>query len=77
MLTPGGTLLLVHSALCDSAATLTALERVGLASRELARIAVPFGPVMTGRAALLEAGGFVAPGQRNEELVVVEGRRDG
>jgi release factor glutamine methyltransferase len=77
VLTPGGSLLLVHSALCDSGTTLTALERVGLAARELTRIAVPFGPVMLARAAMLEARGLVAPGQRNEELVVVEGRRDG
>jgi release factor glutamine methyltransferase len=76
VLTPDGTVLVVHSAVCDAGTTVDALERVGLAVREVARVTVPFGPVMSARAALLEARGFVAPGQRSEELVVVEGRRE-
>jgi release factor glutamine methyltransferase len=75
VLAPDGTVLLVHSAVSDGATTVAALERAGLDARELTRITVPFGPVMHARAALLEARGFVAPGQRHEELVVVEGRR--
>jgi release factor glutamine methyltransferase len=75
VLAPYGTVLLVHSAVCDSDCTVDALDRAGLDARELARIRVPFGPVMHARAALLEARGLVAPGQRYEELVVVEGRR--
>jgi release factor glutamine methyltransferase len=67
---------LVHSAVCDTECTLAALQRAGLAARELARITVPFGPVMHSRSSLLEARGFVSRGQRSEELVVVEGRRD-
>ncbi len=76
VLAPGGVVLLVHSAVCDPAATLDALDRAGLVARELARITVPFGPVMWSRAAALESRGFVARGQRSKELVVVEGRRD-
>jgi release factor glutamine methyltransferase len=76
VLTPDGAVLLVHSAVCDTECTLAALQRAGLAARELARITVPFGPVMHSRASLLEARGFVSRGQRSEELVVVEGRRD-
>jgi release factor glutamine methyltransferase len=76
VLAPGGVVLLVHSAVCDTACTLDALTRVGLLARELARITVPFGPVMSSRAAMLESRGFVRRGQRSEELVVVEGRRD-
>jgi release factor glutamine methyltransferase len=76
VLTPDGTVLVVHSAVCDTATTVDALHGVGLAAREAARVTVPFGPVMSARAALLEARGFVAPGQRSEELVVVEGRRE-
>ena len=57
--------------------TLHRAVRAGLAARELARITVPFGPVMHSRVELLEARGFVPRGQRHEELVVVEGRRDG
>jgi release factor glutamine methyltransferase len=77
VLTDDGTVLLVHSVVCDTAGTLDALHRAGLAARELARITVPFGPVMHARVELLEARGFVPRGQRHEELVVVEGRRDG
>jgi release factor glutamine methyltransferase len=73
VLTPDGTVLLVHSVVCDTAATIDALCRAGLAARELARITIPFGPVMHARAAMLEARGFVARGQRSEQLVVVEG----
>ena len=76
VLTPDGTVLLVHSGVCDAEATVAALHRVGLQAREIARVTVPFGPVMHARAQLLESRGFVAPGQRSEELVVVEGRRD-
>ncbi len=76
VLAPGGVVLLVHSAVCDPAATLDALDRAGLVARELARITVPFGPVMWSRAAALESRGLVARGQRREELVVVEGRQD-
>jgi release factor glutamine methyltransferase len=77
VLEPDGTVLLVHSAVCDTAGTVAALQRAGLAARELTRVTVPFGPVMRSRAAMLEARGFVARGQRSEELVVVEGRRRG
>jgi len=77
VLTDDGTVLLVHSAVCDTGCTLDALRRAGLAARELARITVPFGPVMHSRAELLEKRGFVPRGQRHEELVVVAGQRDG
>jgi release factor glutamine methyltransferase len=75
VLTQDGTVLLVHSSVCDTGCTLDALRRVGLEARELARVTVPFGPVMWARAMMLESRGFVAPGQRSEELVVVEGHR--
>ena len=76
VLAPDGTVLLVHSSVCDAAVTVAALHHAGLAARELARITVPFGPVMHARARMLEARGLVAHGQRSEELVVVEGRYD-
>jgi release factor glutamine methyltransferase len=75
VLTPDGTVLLVHSAVCDTGATIDALRRAGLTARELVQITIPFGPVMQARAAMLEARGFVARGQRSEQLVVVEGWR--
>jgi release factor glutamine methyltransferase len=75
VLAPDGDVLLVHSGVCDADLTLDALDRVGLQPRVLAKATVPFGPVMRARAALLESRGLVAPGQREEELVVVGAHR--
>ncbi|WP_206619491.1 HemK2/MTQ2 family protein methyltransferase [Streptomyces hoynatensis] len=71
LLAPGGTLLLVHSALCGVAATLTGLRAEGLDASVVARRAQPFGPVLLRRARWLEEQGLIAAGQRHEELVVV------
>ena len=75
VLAPDGDVLLVHSGVCDADLTLDALGRVGLVPQVLAKTTVPFGPVMRARAALLEARGLIAPGEREEELVVVGARR--
>jgi release factor glutamine methyltransferase len=77
VLAPDGSVLLVHSAVCDGGVTVAALEAAGLAAREIARVTIPFGPVMHARSALLEARGLVPAGRRTEELVVVEGRCGG
>lgn len=75
VLSSDGEVLLVHSAVCNTDLTLDALDRAGLVPEVLAKATVPFGPVMTARAALLEARGMIRPGQRFEELVVVGARR--
>ncbi|MET9295650.1 HemK2/MTQ2 family protein methyltransferase [Streptomyces sp. NPDC003077] len=75
LLRRGGVLLLVHSALCDEERTLTLLRGAGLPAAVTDRRAVPFGPVMRGRAQWLEARGLIAPGQDKEELVVVRAER--
>lgn len=75
VLGPDGEVLLVHSTVCGTDRTLEALEDAGLVPQVLARATVPFGPVMHGRAALLEARGLIRPGQRFEELVVVGAHR--
>ena len=62
VLTTDGTVLLVHSAVCDAGATVAALQRVGLEACELARVTVPFGPVMHARALLLESRGLRGAG---------------
>lgn len=41
----------------------------------IARRRIPFGPVMSGRATWLEEQGLVAPGEREEDLVVIRGVR--
>ncbi|MFB4297518.1 HemK2/MTQ2 family protein methyltransferase [Actinomadura sp. NTSP31] len=70
-LAPGGTLLVLHSALNGIAATFDLLERAGMRASVVARRQEPFGPVMLGRAAELESRGLVRAGQRHEELVVI------
>ncbi|WP_433872410.1 HemK2/MTQ2 family protein methyltransferase [Saccharopolyspora sp. CA-218241] len=75
LLRPRGTLLLVHSALSDVDTTLRRLRGSRLAASVVARRRQEFGPVLRGRTALLEDRGLIAPGQREEELVVVRGER--
>ncbi|MDL4814361.1 HemK2/MTQ2 family protein methyltransferase [Actinomadura opuntiae] len=70
-LAPGGTLLVLHSALNGVAATIDLLERAGMRASVAARREEPFGPVMLGRAAELESRGLLHAGQRHEELVVI------
>lgn len=74
LLAPGGVLLVVFSALCGVDETLARMERAGLDATVAARRIEPFGPVMTGRAGMLEGRGLVASGQRYDELVVVRGQ---
>jgi release factor glutamine methyltransferase len=71
VLRPDGDVLLVHSAVSGTTATLNALARAGLTGQVLARATVPFGPVMRARAPLLEARGLIRAGQQAEELVVI------
>lgn len=75
MLTPGGMLLIVHSAVCGVQTTVDLLRQEGLKAAVVARRMEPFGPVMLQRIALLERRGLIEPGQRYEELVVIRGDR--
>jgi release factor glutamine methyltransferase len=70
-LAPGGVILLVHSALCGTDATLDGLRRVGLAAQVVQRHHGALGPLLRARALELEARGLLASGQRDEEVVVV------
>jgi release factor glutamine methyltransferase len=75
LLAPGGTLLVVHSRLCDEDKTVRQLRGGGLKAAVVARGEAPFGPVMRARRQSLQVLGLVEPGQRVEELVVVRGDR--
>jgi release factor glutamine methyltransferase len=75
LLAPGGTLLLVHSTLCDEDRTVQQLRGGGLKAAVVARGEAPFGPVMRDRRRRLCELGLIEPGQRVEELVVVRGDR--
>ena len=66
-----GTMLVVHSELAGVDASLTSLRSAGLKAAVIARQWIPFGPVLTARAAWLEDTGRVAPGRRIEQLVVI------
>jgi release factor glutamine methyltransferase len=72
-LNPGGAVMLVHSELIGLQPTVAALERSGLAVDVLERRRGPLGPLLTARAPMLEARGMLAPGEREEEIVVVRG----
>lgn len=75
LLGAGGTLLMVHSALCDVAASLALLRAAGLTATVTLRCQTPFGPVLRRRAAWLRARGLIGPGQRDEELAVIRAQR--
>jgi release factor glutamine methyltransferase len=70
-LAPGGILLLVHSSLSDTEATVRALNERGLRTDIVARHRGALGPLLRARAPLLEARGILAPGQREEDVVIV------
>jgi release factor glutamine methyltransferase len=70
-LAPGGVLLVVHSELCGTDVTLDALRSAGLTARVAQRHRGALGPLVRARAPELEARGLLAPGQRDEEVVVV------
>jgi release factor glutamine methyltransferase len=72
-LEPGGILLLVHSSLSDTDATLSALNAGGLRTDIVARHRGALGPLLRARAPLLEARGLLAVGEREEDVVIVRG----
>jgi release factor glutamine methyltransferase len=73
-LRPHGVVLLVHSAICGVDATCSALEAGGLEADVAMRQCGPLGPLMRARVHHLEARGLLAPGRREEDVVVIRGR---
>ncbi|WP_276059469.1 HemK2/MTQ2 family protein methyltransferase [Mycobacterium montefiorense] len=71
LLCAGGSLLLVQSALAGIHRSLDCLRSTGLNAEVVACKRIPFGPVLTQRAAWLEQVGLVRSGCREEELVVI------
>ncbi|MFD6397732.1 HemK2/MTQ2 family protein methyltransferase [Nocardia sp. NPDC060249] len=71
LLTERGVGLIVHSAISDPERSLCQLRERGENAHVVATGTVPFGPVMRSRAGWLAANGFIRPGQREEELVVI------
>jgi release factor glutamine methyltransferase len=74
-LAPGGSLLLVHSSVCDPQATIAILDARGMDVEVVERQRGPLGPLLAARAPLLERRGLLEPGQRQEEIIVFSARR--
>ena len=73
-LRPGGTLLLVHSSVCDERSTLERLQSRGLATQVMARRRGVFGPILAARAPALQERDLLPPGEV-EEIVVIRARK--
>ena len=73
-LRPGGTLLLVHSSVCDERSTLERLQSRGLATQVMARRRGAFGPILAARAPSLQERDLLPPGEV-EEIVVIRARK--
>lgn len=71
LLTDGGMLLVVQSEFSGIEETVRALQCAGLRVEDVVRQVIPFGPVMSSRAAWLEATGRIEPGRRTETLAVI------
>jgi release factor glutamine methyltransferase len=74
-LEPGGVILLVHSSVLGYAVTAAALFAGELEVDVAASERGPLGPLMQSRRAHLEAQGLLAPGQVEEDVLVVRGRK--
>jgi release factor glutamine methyltransferase len=74
-LAPGGVVLIVHSSLNDEEETLRRLGAAGLETSVAARHRGPLGPLFAAQADELERRGLLTAGAREEEVVVVRGRR--
>jgi release factor glutamine methyltransferase len=75
LLRPHGVLLMVHSGLCGTEATLRQLTAAGLTCSVTDRAYVPFGRVLTERLPWLRDQGLIGPSQDREELVVIRAER--
>ncbi len=71
LLARGGSLMLVQSEFCGIDQTLNALRAAGMTASIVASQSISFGPVLTARARWLERIGKLAPGCRQETLVVI------
>lgn len=73
-LAPGGELLLIHSSICDGERTEAMLSQAGLSVELLDSSPGPLGPLLTARAPELERRGLLAPGEREERVLVLSAR---
>ena len=74
-LRPGGVLLVIHSEICDADTTLDGFAAAGLDADVAERYHGALGRLMAERAEALEARGLLPPGRREEDVLVLRGRR--
>jgi len=72
-LAPGGVLLVTHSSVNGEQETLERMRAAGLEPAIQERRRGPLGPLLSARAPELERRGLLAPGDREEELLVIAG----
>jgi release factor glutamine methyltransferase len=72
-LVPGGVLLVTHSSVNGEEETLERMRAAGLEPAVAARRHGPLGPLLAARAPALEDRGLLAPGDREEDLLVIAG----
>ena len=70
-LSPGGTLWLVHSSVCDTGRTLESLASAGLEPTVAKSERGPLGPLLAARAPMLAQRGLIDADTGEEELVVI------
>ena len=70
-LAPGGTLLLIFSEVCRPEQVVASLRERGLAAEVIVRDRGPLGPLLGERAGRLVEQGLLAPGQTEEDVVIV------
>jgi release factor glutamine methyltransferase len=75
LLRPGGVLLMVHSSLCGTQATLDRLREAGMSAEVTDRELIPLGPVLRSRLTWLREQGLMGESQDKEELVVIRAQR--
>jgi release factor glutamine methyltransferase len=73
-LNPGGVLLVVHSSVNGVDPSLERIEHGGMEPDVAAAHHGPLGPILGGRAGILEQRGLLEPGERTEDVVIVRGR---
>ncbi len=74
-LRPGGSVLVLHSSVNGVERTLAALGAAGLEAAVASRHHGPLGPVLHERAPMMERRGLLPAGCREEDILVVRGRR--
>lgn len=75
LLADGGSLFVVQSEFSDTEQSLRRLRGVGLRAEVVLSHIIPFGPVLTARAAWMEGIGMLPIGRRDEEIVVIRAEK--